>query len=183
MTAARVRRGGVGSPEPFGRVDQVHTKPALGGGNRRAEQDCLPGLRSLEADCASASVPPLVSHAGSRGTGTPWILVPMQLSEGPGNDYACAFLSPESYRGHDGQRPPLQGGHKSSGWRPARQKSHDAMFCLKSDTAASGYETAVVPPYQFSIQIAVTASRAALACLLGHRRFLLGYVTLPRQPR
>ena len=43
MTAARVRREGVGSPEPFGRVDQVHTKPALGGGNRRAEQDCPEG--------------------------------------------------------------------------------------------------------------------------------------------
>ena len=31
----------------------------------------LPGLRSLEAACASASMPALVSHAGSRGTGTP----------------------------------------------------------------------------------------------------------------
>ncbi len=30
-----------------------------------------PGLRSLEADCASASMPALVSYAGSRGTGIP----------------------------------------------------------------------------------------------------------------
>jgi len=31
----------------------------------------LPGLRSLEAACAPASMPPLVSHAGSRGKGNP----------------------------------------------------------------------------------------------------------------
>jgi hypothetical protein len=44
----------------------------------------LPGLRSLEAACASASMPALVSHAGSRGTGTPSsIISPTKLSQGP----------------------------------------------------------------------------------------------------
>ena len=52
--------------------------------NRGAEQDCPPGLRSLEAACASRPIPPLVSHAGSRGTGTPSrVLEPMTVSERP----------------------------------------------------------------------------------------------------
>ena len=58
--------------------------------------------------------------------------------------------------GFGGQRPPLQkagttqapgleGRVNSSGRRPARQKSHDAMFCLRSETAAPGWQRACLP--------------------------------------
>jgi hypothetical protein len=37
----------------------------------RAEQDCIPALRSLDADSALGILPALVSNAGERGTGSP----------------------------------------------------------------------------------------------------------------
>ncbi len=45
-------------------------------GNRRAEQDCLPGLRSLGPACAPASCLRWAAYAGSWGMSSParhWI--------------------------------------------------------------------------------------------------------------
>ncbi|RLS78755.1 MAG: DUF1731 domain-containing protein [Planctomycetota bacterium] len=43
MTVASVRREGMGSTEPVGRVDPVHIRASPRRRNRRAEQDCLEG--------------------------------------------------------------------------------------------------------------------------------------------
>ena len=113
----------------------------------RRSETAAPGRVSSVRGSASL---PLKPEAQAEG---------MRMAAGTATRIPSAYASGFPANGHDGQRPPLQEGHDgqppplqgaaetaaasgqdgrvdSSGRRPARQKSHDAMFCQQSASAA-----------------------------------------------